>query len=135
MSRASRQWYGAVQIDTRFLLLLGLGLFLCIFDRRSGDGGRGIRIRKAFLGVGVGKTIWVGQGLRLLRRLVRHADIDVRAGAALNNGKCDWRTSLVSGGRLSYKSKNSDISSCLAYARLTIEAATVRLSTTAARWL
>lgn len=126
MSRSSRQWYGAVQIDTRFLQLLGLGLFLCVLDRRSGDGGRGIRIRKAFLGVGVGKTIWVRQALRLLRRLVGHVDIDIRASAALNNGKCDWRTSRVSGGGLSYKSKNAEISSCIVDARLNNEAATVR---------
>jgi hypothetical protein len=86
MSDASGQWYGAVQIDTRcFLLLLGLGLFLCIFDRRSGDGSRSIRIWKAFLGVGVWKTIGVGQALRLLRLLRRHANIDVRAGATWGN--------------------------------------------------
>lgn len=66
-------------------MLLGLGLFLCIFDRRSGDGGRSIRIWKAFLGVGVWKTIGVGQALRLLRLLRRHADIDVRAGATWGN--------------------------------------------------
>ena len=81
MSRASRQRCGAVQVATRcFLLLLSLGLFLCVFDRRGRDGGRGIRIGKAPLGV------WIGQARCLGRLLGCHGGggIDMRAGAALH---------------------------------------------------
>lgn len=63
MSGASRSKCGAVQVATRcFLLLFSLGLLLGVLDRRSGDGGRGIWIGKAPLG------IWVRQAGSLLRR-------------------------------------------------------------------
>lgn len=74
MRRGSKTWYGACQVDTRcFLLLLGFCLLFCELDRRRrGNSSCSIRIRQARLSVWVWKTIWVWQGLRLLRLLRAH---------------------------------------------------------------
>jgi hypothetical protein len=74
MSRGSKTWYGACQVDTRcFLLLLGLCLLFCELDRRRrGNSSCSIRVRQARLSVWIWKAIWVWQGLRLLRLLRAH---------------------------------------------------------------